>query len=52
VFKDCIMVDPMKIEVIRGWARHTLMTELRNFIGLEGHMSLVEGFSTIAVPLT
>jgi len=50
---DGIIVDPTKIEAIRGWARPTSMTDVRSFIGLAGYYRrLVEGFSTTAAPLT
>ncbi|XP_015161139.1 uncharacterized protein [Solanum tuberosum] len=47
------MVDPAKIETIRGWARPTSITEIRSFVGLAGYYRrFVEGFSTLVPPLT
>ncbi|XP_015075331.1 uncharacterized protein LOC107019315 [Solanum pennellii] len=53
VSKEGIMVDPKKIEAIRGWVRPTLVTEIRSFLGLAGYYRrFVEGFSSIASRLT
>lgn len=51
--KKGIIVDPTKIEAIRGWARHTSVVEVKSFVGLaEYYRQFVEGFSTIIVSLT
>ncbi|XP_055824363.1 uncharacterized protein LOC129892851 [Solanum dulcamara] len=53
VSKDGIMADPMKIEAIHDRARPTSMTEIHSFARLIGYYKhFVEGFSTIAAPLT
>ncbi|KAH0730058.1 hypothetical protein KY289_001246 [Solanum tuberosum] len=53
VSKEGIRVDPAKIEAIRDWHRPTSIIEVRSFVGLASYYRhFVEGFSTIAVPLT
>ncbi|XP_055800328.1 uncharacterized protein LOC129869714 [Solanum dulcamara] len=53
VSKDDIMVDPVKIEAIRDWARPTSTTDIRSFIGLvDYYKCIIEGFSTIVTSLT
>lgn len=53
VTKDCVLVDQTKIEAIRGCSRPTFVHEVWSFVGLAGYSrSFVEGFSTIAAPLT
>ncbi|KAI5337633.1 hypothetical protein L3X38_016904 [Prunus dulcis] len=48
-----IYVNPQKIEAVVNWLRPTSVTEVQSFLGLAGYYRLsVEGFSTIAAPLT
>lgn len=51
--KECVPVDPTKIEVVLNWERTTSVTEIRSFSELVGYYKkLVEGFSSIATSLT
>lgn len=53
MFKDGIMVDPEKIEVIRDLARLTSVTEIWSFIGLACYYRLfVERRFLTAAPST
>ncbi|CAN4084855.1 unnamed protein product [Withania somnifera] len=53
VSKAGIEVDPVKIQVVRDWPRSTFVTKVRSFVGPAGYYHrFVEGFSTIAAPLT
>ncbi|KAI5335362.1 hypothetical protein L3X38_025495 [Prunus dulcis] len=48
-----IYVDPRKVEAVVNWVQPTSVTEVRSFLGLAGYYCrFVEGFSTIAAPLT
>lgn len=48
-----ISVDPKKIEAIMDWPQPKTVTEVRSFLGLAGYYrKFVEGFSSIAIPLT
>ncbi|GJV72430.1 putative reverse transcriptase domain-containing protein [Tanacetum coccineum] len=51
--KNCIHVDPAKIESIKDWASPKTPTEIRQFLGLAGYYRrFIEGFSKIAKPMT
>ncbi|XP_020529942.1 uncharacterized protein LOC110008218 [Amborella trichopoda] len=53
IYKEGIVVDPCRIEVVLKWEKPTNVSEVRNFLGLAGYyMRFVEGFSKIALPLT
>ncbi|XP_073046190.1 uncharacterized protein [Primulina eburnea] len=48
-----VSVDPKKVEAISDWPRQNNVTEIRSFLGLAGYYrKFVEGFSSIAIPLT
>ncbi|KAI4310675.1 hypothetical protein MLD38_035634 [Melastoma candidum] len=48
-----VEVDPSKIEAIKGWPRHTNVTEVQSFLGqARYYRRFVEGFSKIVAPMT
>ncbi|XP_073307232.1 uncharacterized protein [Primulina huaijiensis] len=48
-----VSVDPMKVEAITEWPKPKNATDIRSFLGLAGYYrKFVEGFSSIAIPLT
>ena len=48
-----IVVDPEKIEAIRGWPTPMNASEVRYFMGLVGYYKrFIAGFSKIAHPIT
>ncbi|XP_073119989.1 uncharacterized protein [Henckelia pumila] len=53
ISKDGVSVDPKKVEAVMDWPRPKTVTEIRSFLGLAGYYrKFVEGFSSIAIPLT
>ena len=53
VSNDGIRVDSQKIEAVKQCSRPTSATIIKSFLGLAGYyMRFVEGFSSIASPLT
>ncbi|GJZ53243.1 putative reverse transcriptase domain-containing protein [Tanacetum coccineum] len=53
VNRDCIYVDPSKVESVKNWKNSELSTEIRSFLGLVGYYRrFIENFSKIAKPLT
>ncbi|GJR17280.1 putative reverse transcriptase domain-containing protein [Tanacetum coccineum] len=48
-----VYIDPAKIKAIKSWAAPTTITEVRQFLGLDGYYRrFIEGFSLISKPLT
>ncbi|XP_043725645.1 uncharacterized protein LOC122672217 [Telopea speciosissima] len=48
-----ISVDPAKVKAVTDWARPTIVTEIRSFLGMAGYYRrFIEGFSKIAMPFT
>ncbi|XP_075499334.1 uncharacterized protein LOC142537724 [Primulina tabacum] len=48
-----VSVDPKKVQAITEWPRPKNAADIKSFLGLAGYYrKFVEGFSTIAVPLT
>jgi hypothetical protein len=53
ISEEGIVVDPEKIEAIRGWSTPKNVTEVKSFMGLAGYYKrFIEGFSKIAHPIT
>ncbi|XP_075489430.1 putative mitochondrial protein AtMg00860 [Primulina tabacum] len=53
ISKAGVSVDPKKVQAITEWPRPKNATDIRSFLGLAGYYrKFVEGFSSIAVPLT
>jgi len=48
-----VLVDPTKVEAVLQWEPPKTVTEIHNFLDLEGYYRrFIEGFSKIALPLT
>ncbi|XP_075485291.1 uncharacterized protein LOC142525011 [Primulina tabacum] len=53
ISREGVLVDPRKVEAITEWPRPKNATDIRSFLRLAGYYrKFVEGFSSIAVPLT
>jgi hypothetical protein len=48
-----ISMDPAKVKEIVAWSIPTIVTKIRNFLGVAGYYrKFIEGFSKIAKPMT
>ena len=48
-----ITIDLAKVKAMMHWARPTMPTKIRSFLGLAGYYrKFIEGFSRLALPLT
>ncbi|XP_073046026.1 uncharacterized protein [Primulina eburnea] len=53
ISREGVSVDPRKVEAITEWPRTKNATDIRSFLGLACYYrKFIEGFSSIAVPLT
>jgi hypothetical protein len=53
ISEEGIVVDPKKMEAIRGWSRIINVTEVKSFMGHAGYYRIfIEGLSNIAHPIT
>ena len=52
ISKEGIVVDPIKVEVIKDWPRPTNISEIRSFLGVVGYYKrFVEEFFNLTIPL-
>jgi hypothetical protein len=53
ISEKCIVVDPEKIEAIRGWTTPINVSNVISFMGLVGYYKrFIVGFSNISHPIT